>query len=392
MKNVCLFFNRNFKKFIGVMFSLMTFLLILNLVLGIVLSVYDNMKMGIVDNNSLYFMEVYNEDDPMRIPHELKENLENYHGVEEAFWDASHPVKLLSHDLHNLDMTNIFGVSTQALKYFKIDADAVDDDFIFLSQSLQHNDKFSQLTIGDKLYMKDYKYIKEGDTWTSSEYLIERTFYGFVDSDDLSMFNNNLSLIHEDMSQEIAMGMTKTGEPYFSRLIVIVPEVNKLADISDVIKQESPSLKTRYILETTGNLPRFAVIIVTISVFVMFILFLISTLSVSSNLNQIFNLRKRDMVLFDIFGVEEVKVMRMFMAELFLYGLLTFFATSLITTILFYGFKVFLGFDILTNYQYIYYIVNFILSVGILNINGFIKLKRLLNTKNTMAYYKEVLK
>jgi putative ABC transport system permease protein len=350
------------------------------------------MKIGIVDNNSLYFMEVYNEDEPMSMPYNLKEDLEMQKGVAGAFFDSSHPVKLIDNENNSLDITNIFGVSIDVLKFFGIDKDNVENNFIFLNKSYKNNKKFKDIKMGDRIYIKDYKYVKDGELWKSEEYLIERTFYGFVDTKNLSMFNSDLSLIDYDTSKKIARGMTKNGDPYFTRLIVIAPEVDMLEEISDYIKEKNSVVKTRYTLETTGNLPRFAVIIVTISIFIIVILFLISTFSVSSNLTQIFNLRKRDIALFDILGIEESKVMKMFIGEIFIYGIVTFLLTSIITFVLFYGFKSFLGFDILTNYQHIYYLLNFVLSVGILVINSFIKLKKILNTKNTMEYYKEVLK
>lgn len=179
MKIVLLFFRRNFKKFTGIMFSMISFLLVMNLILGIILSVKDQFKTDIVDNTDLYFIEVYNEESPMDIPLELRDEVNSLDGVESSFFDFSHPVKITDSQINNLDMTNILGVETKALKYFNIEEIDVKDDFIFINNELENNEKFRDLKKGDKVYIRDYKYVEKDGVMDSEEYLIERTFYGF---------------------------------------------------------------------------------------------------------------------------------------------------------------------------------------------------------------------
>lgn len=392
MRIAFLFFKRNFKKFTGIILSLLSFLLVMNLILGIILSVNDNFKRGIVNNSDLYFMEVYNEDAPMDISLKLRDKVNSIEGVESSFFDFSHPVKLYDKGKNNIDMTNILGVETKTLQYFNVDDIDVEEDFIFINRSLSDKKEFKDLKKGDKVYIKDYKYVKQGDSWEGEEYFLERTFYGFLDFDENNIFRNNISLIEYNSAEKIARGMTRTGDPYFSRFIVIVPEVDKLEEVANVIREEDKDLKVRYTLDETGSLPSFAVIIVAVSALIIAILFLISVFSVLSNLNQILELRKRDFALFDMFGVDGKEIMKMFIVELFIHGILTFISTVVITYVSFYLFRSFLQFDLLTEYLYIYILVDFILAVGMLVFIGIIKLKKTLKANDTMGFYKEVLK
>ncbi|EOD00247.1 FtsX-like permease family protein [Caldisalinibacter kiritimatiensis] len=392
MKIVLLFFRRNFKKFTGIMFSMISFLLVMNLILGIVLSVKEHFKNDLVDNSDLYFIEVFNEDSPMDIPPELRKEVNSFDGVESSFFDFSHPVKITDSQKNNLDMTNILGVEIKALKYFNIEDTNVKDDFIFINKKLSNNEKFKGLKKGDKVYIRDYKYVEKDGEMNGVEYLTERTFYGFFEFNENHIFRNNISLINYNTAEKIARGMTKTGKPYFSRFIVIVPEVDKLKHVANMIESKNNNLTARYTLESTGNLPGFAVIIVAVSVLIIGILFLISIFNVSSNISQILNLRKRDFVLFNIFGIEDKKVEGMFMIELAIHGILTFTISTTITGVLFYLLKRFLEFDIFSQYIHLYILVNFVLAVGMLVLIGIIKLNTTFKSNNSMKFYKEVLK
>lgn len=70
-----IFFKSNIKKFVSIILSLIVFLLIFNLISGLVKSLYDNFKTGIVDNEALYFMEVYSDTDMSLINMDLNKKL-----------------------------------------------------------------------------------------------------------------------------------------------------------------------------------------------------------------------------------------------------------------------------------------------------------------------------
>lgn len=380
-----IFFKSNIKKFVSIILSLIVFLLIFNLISGLVKSLYDNFKTGIVDNEALYFMEVYSDTDMSLINMDLNKKIKNIKGVEYTICDFAHPV-YFSKNKEISDFGTILGVPKGCLKYFGVKDDVSDQNFIILNTE----DK-NQFKIGENVSIEEQRYCKGNNKGKTEFYNVTRKVCGFSNNSAGGLFPDDTILIDDKTAEEIARGQTEDGVPQFGRIIVIVPNVDDMSDISKQIEGFNSGITTRYALKSTKQIPQFAVVIVAVSAVLFLVLLLFSVISISSSLKQILILRKRDITLFNIFGIEDSAVNKIFMSEFICYGLIAFVGSVSLSFIIFYLLSVLFRFDILTNNIPLYLVLDLLLSLGIIMISGYVQLKMLVKKLSSKYAFKESL-
>lgn len=385
-----LFLKRNYHKYKSIVLSLIVFLLLFNVVFGFVSAVTGNFRSSVVDNSSLYFMEVYTDNGQNIITEDLKKSIDKIEGVEASFCEYPNVVVLYGGDKAEGTSTTLLGIPKNSLKYFGISQSPQDENkFFYINKSLRNIDKIKALK---EINIETSRYIISDNKVSSEPYTFKRKIDSVSDIGNIQLFPPDISLIDSNTAESLAKSSTVDGKPIINRIIVIVPDVSKMKSVSDKIEKLNPNVSTRYSLKATRQLPQFAVIIVTMSVCLFVILFVISLINIRSNIKQLLLTRIRDIALFDIFGVEISQITKVFLLEFVFSGIIAFILAISTSSLLLYLLKQVYNIDLLTNYLIYYIGIDLILTVVMVFITSYIEIKITERKLIENQTYKEVMR
>ncbi|GAB6170516.1 hypothetical protein JCM1393_29760 [Clostridium carnis] len=382
-----LFFKRNIKSFSNIIFSLAFFILIFNFIIGFILNVTNNYKSDVVDNSNLYFMQVENKDLDYKFNNDVLNKISNISGVEYAFLDYGMNVEVLKDNKESKSSCAIIPVSKDYLSYFGV-KDSIDNDRYFLlndvavdSETFNNNENIT--------LRAHIPTIKNGNIYGDST-LMPTSLTSKFTMPELLYFPPDTSIIDPITFEELFN--TNTNNITSSKLIVICPKVDSMKSICKEIEAIDSTFVVKYALKTTNTLPQFAVIITTISSSILIFFLIITIFSVSSSIKQFLILRKRDIGLLYILGVEEKNIYKLFISEFFFNGIVTLSLSFLGTIIASLILNYFFNFDLISKYVFLYFTLDFLLVIGLLILLGTIQLKKLIKKLSAGTFYKEILK
>lgn len=390
MNTSLLFFKRNYHKYKSIILSLIVFLILFNVIFGFVFAVSNNFKSSVVDNSSLYFMEVYTDKGNGIITQELKNKIEKIDGVETLFCEYPNVVVLSGDNKAEGSSTTLLGVPFKSLKYFGVlNLPENQSDFFYINKSIRNIDKIKAL---HEINIETARYIIQDNQVSSEPYIFKRNINQIVDIEDIQMFAPDISLIDYDTAESLAKSSTIDGKPFIQRIIVIVPDVSKMKNVCKQIEALNPDVNTRYSLKETRQLPQFAVMIVTMSVFLFGVMFLISILNIRSNIKQLLVTRIRDIALFDILGVEIKNITFVFLLEFVLSGAIAFILAIFITILVLLILKQFYSLDLITNFIIYYLGIDLLFTIVMVIITSYIEIKITERKLADKQVYKEVMR
>lgn len=382
-----LFFKRNIKSFSNIILSLSFFILIFNFIIGFILNITNNYKTDIVDNSNLYFMQVESNDQNYSFNSDVLNKISDIPGVEYAFFDYDMTTEILSDNKQSKSSSAIIPVSKEYLSYFGIKNPINSERYFLLNDVAVNSENFYN---DENVTLRAYiPTIKNGNIYGDSTSLSTSITSKFT-MPELLYFPPDTSIIDPITFEELFD--TNNNNINSSKIIVICPKVDIMKDISKKVEEIDNNFIVKYALKATNTLPQFAVIITTISSFILIFFLIITIFSVSSNIKQFLISRKRDIGLLYILGVEKKNIYKLFINEFFFNGIvilsLSFTATIIVSLTLNYFFK----FDLISKYIYLYLTLDFLIAIGLLVILGAIQLKKLIKKLNSGTFYKEVLK
>lgn len=383
---VTIFFKRNFKKFIPSIITLVTFIVVLNIVIGIILETTGVMKNSVTENASMFLMEVLLNDseDEEKIV-EMEDEIKKIENVAAICMDVSHPINASSSSSNNCEVFNILGVPQEALQYFDIN-DNGKGSFFYIE------DKFlDDFPVDSEVVFEEGEYYIEDNELNSR--LVEYSFQvsgSFLPIGD-DFFPTGLALIDEETALKIAKGMSVDGTIRSCRIIVFVPDVSKMKAVEQEILEKYNTVSIHYSLKNAKELPSYSTALITVGGIIIGVLFILSLFNLNGNVKQILLTRSRDIVLFHLFGVKRNEIKKIFMIEFAFYSIISFLFTLILIGGLFQILKVFFDFDILTDYFILYSIVDFVISVLLFGILSLIQIDSSIKSSAT-SHYKEMLK
>lgn len=381
-----IFIKSNVKKFTSSILSLASFLLIVNLLLGIILSTTGIFSDSLTDNNTMHFMEVIFDSANEGSIDEIKENLYKINKIESIVWDFCHPIMLNAVDSDANAILNIIGIPKEALKYFNITTDK--SEYFFIPS--RQKGSFSK---GSEAVFEEGEYFinEEGnlDSKLVNHQVIIDDYYKEFDFD---MLPPDLALIDEARMLAITERMYPDGKVHVHRILVTCDDISSMKDIETQISQIYPDATIRYSLKYSKELPTFSVMLITGSSIIIVILLIICIINIRNNVNQILDTRNRDIGLLTLLGTGDKYIKSIFIHEFSFYGFITFIIATLSNLILFVLFKMVLRLDLLTDYFLIYLILNLTISVLVFCLVSFLQISRRVKKLNKAKLFKEFLK
>ena len=374
-----------FRKSVSTMLTLVTFLLVLNILIGILFSVTGILSGSITQNASVHFMEIINEANDVDIL-ELKKEIDNMPDIKSSFIDVSHPVMIPCNNSSGMEVYTLIGIPRELLSEFGIFADK--DTFLFLpNRDMQSYEGMDVVEIEETLF------VNQPDGSRVPELLY---FYyditGYYDPIPWDIFPQDIVIIDEPTAMDIALGMSFDGvSPMSARVIAFVYDVSKMHDIEQEIISLFPSMDVRYALKYTGKLPEYATVLIAVSGIIIAILAVFCYTNIRSSVRQMLILRQRDIGLFSLFGVQNSDIVRVFVIEYVYYGVVSYVFVSVVTVLLFTIFKQLFRIDLLTNYVWIYLVSNAVLAVVIFAVIAAKQVHLILNRIDNAKIYKEIL-
>lgn len=386
LKIAKMFINVNFIKSFSAIIALTTFLLVLNILLGILFSSTGMFSDSVTENSSMHFMEIINEGE-LSDNTKINDELSNMFGVNGSFIDVSHPIQIQCKNESGAQLYTLIGVPNSVLSEFNLSSSS--DKFLFLPKTDEN-----YFTGIDTVEFEETLYLANKDGLKLPELkLFKYDITGFYNKISLDIFPENLAIIDEATAMEIARGMTEDGTLMHSdRVIANVTDVSKMKSIEDTIVEKFPNTKVRYPLKYTGKLPQFATVLIAISGIILAILFIFCFINIKSSVKQMLNIRQRDIGLLSLFGVKSKEILWIFVIEFIFNGLISFLLASAVTCILFLIFKYAFLIDLITNYFYIYLITNAIIAVIMFVLIAIIQVRTSLKKINNAKIFKEILK
>lgn len=390
MQTSILFFKRYYKKYKSIVLSIVLFLLLINIIFGFVSSITSNFKTDVVDNSKLYFMEVKTDKDISILTESLVNEIKEISGVAAVLSEFPNVMTLYGENQAEGTSTTFIGVPKEALKYFNVDNISDDEQFLYLNDSVRNAENFKDI---ETIYIEAIRYNFENNNLTTEPYTIERKLSGMANIVDTQILPPDISLIDEEGAKEIAVASTPPGQaPMIAKIIVIVPDVAEMRSVSDKIQSLNPDIYTKYDLKSTNELPRFAVLIVTISIVLFIILFIISFFNIRSNIKQLLITRIRDIALFDIFGVKTSSITFVFLMEFIFSGTIAFIFAILLTILVLGIINFGFGLDLITSYILHYALIDIVLTLVMVIITGYIEIKLVERKLRKNQFYKEVIR
>lgn len=385
-KIIFMFVRNNIDKTLPSILTLTTFLLILNILLGILFSTTGVLSRSVTNNSFVHFMEVLNNGD-FKKSSEMISKIEAIPEVDECFPDVAHPIMIENENSEQFELYTALGVPKSLLNEFGLSSDT--DKYIFLPQKDSNRfKKGSVVKFEETLYNKN---AKQGENAYELEEL-KYTVTGFYDDLNWDLFPENVILLDQITTDRIAMGGASDGIMAADRIIVHVADVSNMKNVEEKIHEMYPESEIRYDLKHSGELPSYSKLIIAVSGTLLIVLLIFCIFNINGNVKQILNSRHRDIGLLSLFGVDSGDITYIFVWEYFISGFIAFILVIVVTTILFIMLKVFSGIDMLTDYMHIYIIADVILAVMIFVFISVIQVKRALKKINKAKLFKEVLK
>lgn len=381
-----IFLKSNFKKFISSILSLVTFLLIANLLLGFILSTTGVLSDSLADNNTMHFMEILFDTGMERDINEIKENFQNINHVESIIWDFSHPILLEAVNSDSNAVLNIIGIPKTALKYFEAETDK--GEYFFIPSG-----KKDLFEIGSEAKFEEGEYIvrDDGTLYTDlTDYYV--TIDGYYKEFDFEMLPPDLALIDEERMLSVSEKMSEDGKLHVYRVLLTVDDISSMKEVETQINQIYPDVTIRYSLKYSRDLPKYSVMLIAGSGIIILFLLIICVINIRNNVNQILNSRNRDIGLLSLFGTGDRSIKLIFILEFAFYGLITFIISTASVTLIFGLFKMILNVDFLTDYFVFYILLNLIISVVIFCFISIIQIGSRLKKLNKAKLFKEFLK
>ncbi len=381
-----LFFKRNFKKSISVVLSFAAFLFVFDFILGFLLSITQNLNASVVNNQSLYFMEIL----PKKVQSntdliQMKNKIAKTPYVKSAFVDFSHPVQLQNENGANAQVYTVLGVPNASLSYFGVDAPVNDSEFLLIPNTDQN-----LFPVHSDVSFEEGEALPNDPKGKIVSYHRKVTAVYHFEANDL--FPDHLLIIDEKTAEHIAQKMSTGDSATSDRMIAVVPDVNRLKAVESSIEKDFPGTVVHYALKTTKELPQYAVMLIAVSSIIVVILFVISCISLHHSIQTILEMRKRDLTLFYLFGASRRTTFALFVLEFLYYGLLSFAVSSTVFLAVFRIIQACTGFDLITTYWPLYLLVNFVLSVCIFLILSAFQVNRCIRKTVDQTGYKENLK
>ncbi|MBQ3422114.1 MAG: FtsX-like permease family protein [Romboutsia sp.] len=382
-----LFFKRNIKKFFNIIFSLTFFILIFNFIIGFILNVTNNYKSDIVDNSNLYFMQIENKDLNYKFDNSILDKIKKIDGVEYAFFDYEMNAEVLKENKSSKSSSAIIPVSKEYLKYFGVEDSISSDKFFLLNTKAVDSESFND---NENIELCAHiPTIKDGEIFGSSQYMTSSLTKKFT-MPELLYFPPETSIIDPSSFQQLFN--PEQNNIGAAKIIVICPKVDNMKTVCKEIENLDDTLIVKYALKTTNSLPEFAVTITTISSIILLVFLVITIFNISSNIKQLLVLRKRDVGLLYLLGIEQKNIYKLFISEFFMNGIITFILSLAGTIIISIPLNYFFKFNLISKYILLYFSLDFLLVIGLLLILGTIQLKKLLAKLTNGTFYKEILK
>lgn len=386
MSVVSIFFKRNVKKFMPSVITLVTFIVVLNIVMGILLETTGVMKQAVTQNASMYLMEIVienNESEDNLVS--MIDEINKIEYVASACMDLSHPINAVNSKSGKNEVFNILGINKKALHYFGIENCEKDSFFYIENKFLDTFPVDSMLTFDEGEY-----YIENNELKSRVVYYDAQVSGGFTSIGD-DFFPKGLALIDSKTSLKIAKGMSPDGKIKSNRIIVIIPDVSKMKLVEQNIQEKYDFVSIHYSLKNAKELPSYSKVLITVGSIIIGILFLLSIFNLNGSVKQILSSRSRDIALFQLFGVKKNKIKKIFLLEFILYSAITFVVTIIIVTSLLESLKICFGFDIISKYYCIYFVIDFVMSIFIFGTLSLIHIATGIKSSSG-GEYKEMLK
>ncbi|WP_160670032.1 FtsX-like permease family protein [Clostridium sp. C8-1-8] len=387
MKISILFFKRNIKNFFNIIISLTLFILIFNFIIGFILNVTSNYKTDVVNNSNLYFMQIENKDLNYKFNKDTLSKISKIDGVEYAAFDYGMTLEILKDDKQAKSASAIIPVSKEYLKYFGVKETMSSDKYFLFNDKAVDSAKFS---VNDNITLCAHiPTVKDGAIYGESKFKAISLTSKFT-MPELLYFPPDTSIMDPKSFNELFN--IEDASANASKIFVICPKVNSMEAISKKIESMNKDFRVTYALKTTHTLPKFAVTITTVSSIILVIFLIITVLNVSSNIKQFLILRKRDIGLMHILGIEEKRIYILFINEFFLNGVFTLIFSLTGTIVAAMLLNCFFNFDIISKYILLYLLIDILLVIVLLIFSGAFQLKKIIKRLSDGTFYKEVLK
>lgn len=381
-----MFIGINLKKSISAILTLTTFLLVLNILLGILFATTGIFSGSITENSSVRFMEVVNGGDNKDITN-INSEIKSMSDVKASFIDVSHSVVIPCNNESSMEIYTLVGVPKDLLP--ELNLSATSDKFLFLPSS--DKDAFNGM---DSVEIEETLYSDKGNGVRVAELkYFNYKITGFYESIKWDIYPDSIAIIDETTAMEIAYGLSPDGKTLGSdRVIVNVTDVSKMQAIEENLQEKFPNVDVRYALKYTGQLPAYATVLIAVSGIIIAILAAFSIINIRSSVQQMLNLRQRDIGLLSLFGVKSKEIRSIFIIEFIFYGVLSFLLASLMTSVLFGVFTIAFSIDLISNYFMIYLITNAVIAVLMFVLIAIMQVNRSLKRINNAKIFKEILK
>lgn len=383
IKIASLFIKNNYKKAIPSIITLTTFLLILDILLGIFFSTTGILNDSIVENSSVHFMEILNNGEMSDIS-KIKEFISKQDEISGNFYDTSHPVLVDCDSEAGAETYTMIGIPKSLLPELGLKADT--DKFCFLPKTDEKYFKnMTSIEIDETLYPKG----KKGDA--QIEY-VKFDISGFYEKIKWDLFPENLIIVDDATAIEIAERSNKDGSILSDRIIAYVSDSAAMSKVEGKLKAEFPNIDVKYSLKYTGQLSEFAKVFLAIGGIIILVLTVFCIINIKESVRQILNVRKRDIGLLALFGVDNSNIFYIFMIEFFLYGLVAFVLAYVTMGGLFFAIYKVCQLDLFGPFYLIYLIADLGIAVLMFIVISAIQLRNIMKKIDDAKIFKEILK
>jgi len=391
METSILFFKRNYAKYKSVVFGLITFLLLINIMFGFISSVVGSFQSNVVGNSSLYFMQVSTLNNGAVLTKALSEKIQRIPGVAAVIPEYPNVYTLYGKSKALGTFTTFLGVPYKTLMYFGVkNQPSTSKEFLYLNQSVPNSINFKRLNM---VHIDAIRYITKGGVINTEPYTVNMRVTDLSNISSIQILPPNISLIDQRTANQLALSSTPPGkEPSVMDFVVIVPNVSKMNFVSGKIQLLNSYLETRYDLKSTHQLPQFAVLVVTVSVTLFAILFAISLFNIRSSIKQLLTMRLRDIALFDILGVEIRSITSVFLTEFVFSAVISLLSALFVTFVVLELIRVSFAIDLISPYVVQYITIDILLAIVMIVITAYIEIKRIERKLINTQFYKEIIR
>lgn len=381
-----MFIRTNFKKALSSILTLITFLLVLNILLGVLFSTTGILGDTITENESVHYMEIINEGDSSNIQI-IYQDLNSMDKVKGCFIDVSHPIVLPCNSEEGMKIYTLVGLPKELLS--EIGVSSQNDKYLFLP--IEDQASFDGI---DVVQIEESLYVQQADeSWLPEIVCYDYEITGFIEKIQWDIFPENIAIIDDKTAMEIAKGMTMNGDNYLSdRVIVYVSDVSNMKAVQEHLERTYSNVDIRYALKYTGQLPEYATVLIAVSGIIIAILLVFCYINIKNNVKQLLSMRQRDIALLSMFGVENKKITGLLVTEFSFYGVVAFLFVSAITFVLFFALRYVFSIDLLSGYMTIYLISNAVIALLILTLVSSFQVRSLLGKIDHTKIYKSILK